>query len=121
MCFKMPPTFLSNLVFFFNFYSLFNLLDVLIQNISEPPPATLWHKNGVTIVAFHLRNGHVAPLLVLLDVKVEVLVLDANVFIFGTIHRIFCIPIVVLINEFAKVVLELPHSIRGNENLEPGT
>ena len=71
---------------------ILNLLDVLIQNISETLPATLWHKNGVTIVAFHLRNGHVAPLLVLLDVKVEVLVLDANVFIFGTIHRIFCIP-----------------------------
>ena len=35
--------------------------------------------------------------------------------------RLIRLTIVVLINEFAKVVLELPHSIRGNENLEPGT
>jgi len=118
----MPHTFLSNLVFVFNFlFTLFNLLDILIQNISETLPSTLWHKDGVAIVPLNLGDGHVAPLLVLLDVEVEVLVLNTYVFVLGSIHRILSIPIVILVNEFPKIVLELPHSVRGNKHLEPGT
>ena len=73
-------------IFFLSF--ILHLLHILVENISEILPATLRDEDGVAIVSLDLRDGHVAPLLVPLDVEVEVLVLDPYVLILGSTHGI---------------------------------
>ena len=62
------------------------LFDIIIQNIPEVLPATLWYKDGVPIVAFHLRYGHIPTLLVLFNVEVEVFVFNPEMFVLRAGH-----------------------------------
>jgi len=98
---------------------LFHLLDILIHNISEVLPATLRDEDTVAVIALYLRNRHVATLLVLLDVKEEVLVLDPEVLVLGALDCLLCVTIVILLNQLANVLLELSHALGRDEHLEP--
>ena len=101
------------------FYVIVYLLDIVIQNISEVLPATLRDQDAVAIVSLHLGDGHVATLLVLLDVEVEVLVLNAKMFVLRTIDRVIRVSVVILVNQFSNVLLKLAHSFSRDEDLEP--
>ena len=63
-----------------------HLFDIIIQDVPEVLPPTLWYKDRVPIVAFHLRDGHVATLLVRFDVEVEVFVLNPEMFVLRAGH-----------------------------------
>ena len=71
---------------------ILNLFDILVKNISETLPSTFWHKDRISIISLDFRYGHVASLLILLDVKVEILVLNSEMFILGSIESFFGIP-----------------------------
>lgn len=70
------------------FKNILHLLDILVKNISEILPATLRDEDGVAIISLDLRDGHVAPLLVPLNVKVKVLVFDSDVLILRPTHGV---------------------------------
>jgi len=95
-------------------------LDVLVQHVAEIFPAGLRDQDGVAVRPFHLRNGHISALLIPLYVKVKVFVFYSQVFVLWSIHCLFRIAVVVLVNEFAQVVLELGHAVGWDENLKPG-
>ena len=63
-----------------------NLFDILVKNISETLPSAFWHEDRVSIISLDFGYGHVASLLILLDVKVEVLVLHSQMFILRSIE-----------------------------------
>ena len=55
-----------------------HLLDRIIKTITEALPAIVWDKDGTAGIPFHLRDGHVASLLVGLGIKVVIDVLDPD-------------------------------------------
>ena len=67
------------------------LFDIIIQNIPEVLPPTLWYEDGVPIVAFHLRYGHIPTLLVLFNVEVEVFVFNPEMFVLRAGHCFLCV------------------------------
>jgi len=97
-----------------------DLFDIFIQDISETLPTTFRNQDGVAVVPLHLGYGHVSALLVPLDVKVEILVLNPDVFVLRPRNGFFGVTVVIFINQLPEVVLELAHSVRWNEHLEPG-
>ena len=69
-----------------NLFLYYYLFHIIVKNISETFPSAFWHKNWVSIVSLDFRYGHVTSLLILLDVKVEILVLNSEMFILGSIE-----------------------------------
>ena len=58
-----------------------DLFNIFIQDIAETLPTTFRNQDGVAVVPLHLGYGHVSALLVPLDVKIEILVLNPDVFV----------------------------------------
>mgnify|MGYP003335869297 CR=1 FL=1 len=70
------------------------LLHIIIQNISEVLPTTFWYQDRVAIVAFDLRYSHVTALLIFLDVEVEILVLNSQMFVLRPEYRLLSISLI---------------------------
>ena len=100
---------------------LLALLHVVVQDIPEAFPANLRDKNRVAEVPLHLGDGHVAALLVALDVEVEVLVLDPAVAALGQLALEAAVIRPELVCQVCESVPELDKSLGWDGDLRPGT
>lgn len=97
---------------------LLALLGVLVEHFAEVVPSALRDEDGIAKVAFDLADGDVAALSVLFAREEKVFVLDTNVSRLRGLRGSLCLAVVVLLNEFLEVVVELLHAIGWNEDLK---
>lgn len=97
---------------------LLTLFDVLVKHVAKIVPAGLRDQDGISEVALYLRDCDVASLRILFAGEVEVFVLDAHVAVVRCTGGLLDLSIIVLLDEFLEMVIELVHSVGWDEDLE---
>ena len=98
---------------------LLALLCVFFEHFTKVIPATFGDQDRVTKVTLDFADGDVTPLRILFAREEEVFVLDANMTGLGSLGGSFSFPVVVLLDEFLQMIIELFHTVGRDEDLEP--
>jgi len=99
--------------------SLLALPGVLVKDVTEFVPPGFRDQNRILEIPLHLRDGDVTPLGVLLAREEEVLVLDLDVAGLRRLRGLFDFAVVVLVDQFPQLNIELLHAVGRDEDLEP--
>lgn len=94
--------------------------EEVIESVLEIVPTSFRDQDRIPEIPLDLRDAHVPALCVLLACEEEILVLDLDVATCGTCARIFGLAVVVLLDQFPELTVELVHALGGDENLEAG-
>jgi len=108
----------GNLTGFFFLFLLLALLGVFVKYFTKIFPPTFRDKDGITKVALDFADGNVSPLCVFLTRKEKVLVLDSNMPRLRSLRGRFSFTVIVFFDQLFQMIVELFHSIGGNEDLK---